>query len=143
MTTTTIPTTIDVPPSRLAPGEWSHELNRQIDQGDIHASYSADRIAMSDAVRRPFLHTGFRWICIGMVANQITRAYWLVHPSAVDGMPTSYAAKVAVNGGDDARSDPMGFYHGMVVRSGREDLVLCGPPGHFVPGQEPQRSLFD
>lgn len=143
MTNTSAPATIDLPPSRLAPGEWSHDLNRQIDQGDIHASYSADRIAMSNAVRRPFLHAGTRWVCVGMGANRVARAYRLVHPSVFDGTPTSYAVKVAVNGGDDARSDPMGFYHGMTVRSGREDLVLCGPPIHFVPGQEPQRSLFD
>lgn len=66
MTHTAEPTTIEVPPSRLAPGEWSHELIRQIGEGDIHASYSADRIAMSNAVRRPFQHAGARWVCVGI-----------------------------------------------------------------------------
>jgi hypothetical protein len=143
MTLKKSPATIKVPPSRLAPREWSHDLNRQIGEGDIHASYSADRIAMSNAVRRPFLHAGSRWVCIGIGVNYSVQAYQLVHPSAFRGTPTTYGAQVALNQGDDALADPMGFYHGMSVRSGGETLVLCGLPVHFVPGEEPQRSLFD
>lgn len=143
MTHTTIPTTIEVSPSRLAPGEWSHELNRQIGEGDIHASYSADRIAMSNTVRRPFQHAGGLWVCVGIGVNFSAKAFRLVHPSAFCGTPTTYGAKVVLNQGDNARADPMGFYHGMAVRSGGETLVLCGPPVHFAPGEEAQRSLFD
>lgn len=132
-----------MPSSRLAPGEWSHDLNRQIGEGDIHASYSADRIAMSNAVRRPFLHASCRWVCVGIGVNYSVQAYRLVHRSAFAGASTTYAVKVGLNRGDDARSDPMGFYHGIAVRSGGEEFVLCGPAVHFVPGEELQRSLFD
>lgn len=134
--------THEVPPSRLAPGTWSHELDRLIGVGDIHASYSGDRIGMDMPIRRPFLHEGLRWVCVGFTPGPVAQAYRLVHRSMFDGTPTTYSEKVDRNGGRDARSDPMGFYHGMRVRSGGEDLVLCGPPACFVAGQEPQLSLF-
>lgn len=143
MTATPVPATIKVPPSRLATGSWSHELDRQTGEGDIRASYSADRIGMAQPVRRPFNHEGGRWVCVGFYPGAIAEAYRLTHPSAFDGTPTTYGQKVHANGGRDARSDPMGFYHGMTVRSGGEELVLCGPPVRFVPGEELQRSLFD
>lgn len=143
MTTITTSTTCEVPSSRLAVGSWSHELNRTIGEGDIHASYSADRIGMGQPIRRPFLHDGHRWVCVGFSPDLQAEAYRLVHASAFDGVPTTYAEKVALNRGDDARSDPMGFYHGMIVRSGGEQLVLCGPPVRFAEGQESQLSLFD
>ena len=137
------PTIREVPPSRLATGSWSHELNCQIGEGDIHASYSADRVGMGQPMRRPFTYEGIRWICVGFRPGPRAEAYRLVHPAAFDGTPITYAEKVHPNGGKDARSDPMGFYHGMMVRSGGEQLVLCGPPVQFVAGQETQRSLFD
>lgn len=143
MTTKTPPAIIEVPPSRLSAGEWSHELNRQIGEGDIYASYSADRIGMGSAIRRPFVHGGSRWVCVGMDLGREATAYRLVHPSDFGGTPMAYGVKVAKGQGDDARRDPMGFYHGMAVRAGGEELVLCGPPVRFVPGEEPQGSLFD
>lgn len=142
MTVTTALTTVEVPPSRLATGAWSHELDRQISEGDIHISYSADRIGMGQPIRRPFIHEGFRWVCVGFGPGHIAQAYRLVHPSAFKGSPTTYAERVRPNGGEDARSDPMGFYHGVTVRSGGEDLVLCGPLVCFVAGEEPQFLLF-
>ena len=142
MTTRFTSTICEVPPSRLATGAWSPDLDRQIGEGDIHASYSADRIGMGQPVRRPFLHDGHRWVCVGFGPGPVAWAYRLVHPSVFEGTPTIYIKKVRPNGGDDARSDPMGFYHGMTVRSGGEELVLCGPQVSFVPGQEPQLSLL-
>lgn len=143
MTLTHSSTIREVPPSRLATGTWSHELDRQIGEGDIHASYSADRIGMGQPMRRPFIHGGSRWVCVGFGPGPQAEAYRLVHPSAFNGTPTTYAEKAHPNCGEDARTDPMGFYHGMRVRSGGEELVLCGPPVRFVVGQEAQRSLFD
>ncbi len=43
-----------VDPSRLASGQWCHKAEKQIGEGDIRASYSADRIGMSQPVRRPW-----------------------------------------------------------------------------------------
>lgn len=142
MTAINRPTIHRVSPSRLAGGLWSRELDRQIGEGDIHASYSADRIGMGQPVRRPFSHNGCRWVCVGIGPRMVAEAYRLIHPSAFRSTPTSYSAKVSVNGGHDARSDPLGFYHGMTVRCGGEVLVLCGPPVSFVPGKESQLSLF-
>lgn len=142
MTTANELSTYQVEPSRLSTGSWSHELDRWIGQGDIHASYSADRIGMGQPVRTPFIHLGCRWICVSFGPGPVAHAYRLVLPTAFDGTPTTYAEKVRPSGGDDARSDPLGFYHGMTVRSAGRDLVLCGPSARFVLGQESQLSLF-
>lgn len=42
-----------VDPARLASGRWCHTRDRQIGEGDINASYSADKIA-EGRVRSPF-----------------------------------------------------------------------------------------
>ena len=39
--------------------------------------------------------------------------------------------RVAVDAGEAARRDPLGFYHGMLVERGSSRLVLCGPPVRF------------
>lgn len=131
-----------VDPSRLSTGSWSHQLERQIDEGDIHASYSADRIGMGQPVRAPFIYGGCRWVSVSFRPGPVAQAYRLVHPSGFEGTPTTYGQKAHLNGGEDARADPMGFYHGMTVRSAGQDLVLCGPPASFVAGQEAQLALF-
>jgi len=41
-----------------------------------------------------------------------------------------------------ARSDPNGFYHGMIVQHGGHHFVMQGPPAAFVPGQVSQPGLF-
>ncbi|QIE41175.1 hypothetical protein G5B39_03935 [Rhodobacteraceae bacterium SC52] len=38
--------------------------------------------------------------------------------------------------GDEARTRPEGFYHGMAVRHGKQECVLVGPRGIFVPSKE-------
>lgn len=50
------------------------------------------------------------------------------------------AKKVA--DGEAARGDPDGFYHGMRVQRGGEELVLSGPPIELVPGESRQGELF-
>jgi len=57
-----------------------------------------------------------------------------------DGKPMTYAARV--RNGDAARADANGFYHGMLVKHGGAEFVLCGPPVMFAPGQSEQLSLF-
>lgn len=75
MTTATDTTTIEVDPCRLVPGSWSHELKRQVGEGDIHASYSADRIGMGQPLRTPFSHGGYRWVCVGFGPGPVAEAY--------------------------------------------------------------------
>ena len=43
-----------VDPPRLASGTWCHTRDRQIGEGDISASYSADKIGLEGKVRKPF-----------------------------------------------------------------------------------------
>lgn len=132
-----------VDPARLASGEWCHRAERTIGEGDIHASYSADRIGMEQPVRKPFTWKGTLHVCVSMRYRGDTtsaEAYRLVHPQMFSGAPTTYAEKLT--DADAARADPNGFYHGMTVRHGGETFVLCGPPVSFVPGQAEQLTLF-
>ena len=131
----------EIDPIRLASGEWCHRTERTIGQGDISASYSADRIAMGQPLRKCFQWKGGLYVCTGSRyrnGSHCAEAYRVIHPSAFDGTPRSYAEKVA----DDSRNDPNGFYHGMKVRAQGGEFILCGPPVVFVPGKEEQLSLF-
>jgi hypothetical protein len=134
---------ISIDPARLASGAWCHRANKTLGEGDIYASYNADRIGMGQPVRKPFQWRGGLWVCVSITGRKghlSAEAYRLTHPAAFDGEPVSYAEKTY--DGDTARADPNGFYHGMKVRHGGETLVLCGPPVTFIPGQTEQLALF-
>ena len=134
---------LPIDPARLASGAWCHRAERTIGEGDIHAAYSADRIGMGQPVRRPFTWRGGLWVCTGISShgrNVSAEAYRLTPPAVFDGAPTTYREKTM--DGDAARGDAKGFYHGMTVKHGGADFVLCGPPVTFVPGQTEQLSLF-
>jgi len=135
----------EVDPTRLARGEWSHEHQRTIGEGDIAASYSGDRIGMGQPLRAPFTHHGRQWVCVSFRhgSTSVASAYRLVHLSQHEGKVTNYTTKVVPDSGRLARSDPLGFYHGIAVKRGRETFILCGPPAEFVAGEPQQRSLFD
>jgi hypothetical protein len=123
---TTKPITHEVDPARLESGNClppppsggCHRANKTIGQslppartgGDISASYSADRIGMSQPVRKPFSWQGSLWVCVGMShlgGVTTAEAYRLVHPQVFDGEPLSYSAKTANS--EAARADPNGF----------------------------------
>jgi hypothetical protein len=134
---------IMIDPARLASGQWCHRAQKTLGQGDISASYSADRIGMSQPVRKPFEWKGGLWVCVGKGhrgGEVSAEAYRLVHPQMFDGEPMTYAARV--RNGDAARADANGFYHGMLVKHAGAEFVLCGPPVTFAPGQSEQLSLF-
>lgn len=127
-----------VPASRLAYGT-----------GDIHESYSGDRICeASGKVRKPFRYAGSYWVCVGTSSMgghvDCAEAYRVLALASFEGKPTTYAAKVNRNpadadneyAGDAARNDPLGFYHGMRVKYGRDELVLVGPQQRFAPAPE-------
>lgn len=141
---------VTVPASRLVSGAWKGE--READEGDIRVSYSADVIAMEGRVRTPFRHGSHLWACVSIVGRSNAylelEAYRLT-PQVMFAAPvTSYNAKLRIDGGDAARNDPNGFYHGMTVKHGGIRYVLTGPPSVFVPGPETvtiaaaQMSLF-
>jgi hypothetical protein len=66
------------------------------------------------------------------------KAYRLIPLRMFQDEPTTYRAKVDIDGGETARNDPMGFYHGMQVKSGKEPFVIVGPEAHFI--AEPTRT---
>ena len=126
-----------VPASRLAWGVYDSEKDRTVGEGDIHASYSADKIAMESRVRNPFRFSDALWVNTGMSGyggNWQAEAYRLVARELFSGSPTSYHEKPDA---EAARNDPNGFYHGMLVVCGRRSFVLCGPPVLFT--AEPER----
>jgi hypothetical protein len=128
-----------VEPSRLAFGAWCHAGEKQIGEGDIQASYSADRIGMGQPIRKPFRYAGELWVCVG-TGPAGAEAYRLVDPSVYGGIARSYRDRC--RDGDRARGDPAGFYDGIIVRHARRELVMVGAPVLFVAGEEAQLSLF-
>ncbi len=133
----------EVDPARLASGKWSHKRNRQIGEGDISASYSAQQIAYGQPIRKPFEWQGVLWISVGNALGhgiESAEAYRLVSPEHFEGEPQTYGQKKADSG--VARRDPNGFYHGMLVTWERQAVVLCGPPVVFIPEQTEQLDLF-
>ena len=128
-----------VDPARLKRGTWCYRANRDIGEGDIAASYSADRIGMGQPVRKPFEWKGSLWICVSMGHSQ-AEAYRLLHPQAFRGELATYSARV--KSGHEGRSNPDGFYHGMTVSHGGKTFVLSGPPALLIPGETQQMDLF-
>lgn len=135
--------TVSIDPARLMPGVWCHKRDRTIGEGDIYASYSADRIGMGRPVARPFTWRGGQWVCVSIEGrkDQFTaQAYRLTHPAAFEGVPVTYGAKTL--DAESARGDPDGFYHGITVTHAGASFVLTGPPVTFTPGQAEQLALF-
>lgn len=104
-TMTPEPQTYAVDPARLRAGDWCHRSQKTVGQGDIAASYSAERIGMTQPIRKPFDWKGALWVCVGITfrnGTQAAEAYRLIHPQLFDGDPLIYAAKTS--DGDAARS---------------------------------------
>lgn len=134
-----IESTYAIDPDRLAGGSYCHQANRYIGEGDISASYSADRIGRSQLVRKPFSFHGQLWVCVGKCGD-VAEAYRLVHPSCFSDKTFHYNDRN--RGGINAESDANGFYHGMIVKHRGQDFVLSGPKTKFIKGEKAQMSLF-
>ena len=133
----------EVDPARLAPGRWCHEREIEVGEGDIAGSYSADRIAMHNTVKKPFRWNGALYVSTGSFGpadRLIHEAYRLVDAAVFRGEATTYPEKT--RDAESARKDPLGFYHGMAVRQGGRQWVMCGPPVAFKAGPSPQADLF-
>ena len=135
--------TVAVHSARLA---W-RGAGRQVCEGDIHASYSADVIATNSRVRKPFTRKNALYICTSISGSGLAdsgkeehEAYRLVPARTFTGNTTTYHDKTArAEDAEAARNDPNGFYHGMTIKHGAEDFVLCGPPIRFTPDTSPER----
>jgi hypothetical protein len=128
-----------VDPARLRWGTWCHRTEKIVGEGDVAASYSADRIGMGEPLRKPFEWKGALWVCVSR-SDARAEVYRLAHPQAFSGEPLSYRAKTA--DADAARRDPNGFYHGMSAAHGGRSFVLCGPPAVLIAGESRQMDLF-
>lgn len=132
-----------VEPERLDHGYWDQALDRSVGEGDISGSYSADRIAEGQPVRRPFVWQGKPWVCVGSWSHGGERqveAYRLIDPQGFRGETTTYAEKT--RDCEAARNDPKGFYHAMLVKGRGAAFVLSGPPAIFRAGEKAQGELF-
>ncbi len=137
------PVPIEVDPGRLADGTWCHRRNKMIGQGDISASYSADRIGENKPLRKPFDWQGATWVCVGKMPHGEGRSatvYRLIDPGLFDEAATTFGDRA--RRGDAAREVPNGFYHGVTVTHAKRVLVLCGPPALLIPGKTAQLELF-
>jgi len=135
--------TFAVHPARLA---W-RGAGREICEGDIHASYSADVIAMQGRVRKPFKWRDALCVCTSISGSGLTdsgtqehEAYRIVPVKMFTGKTTTYSEKTdRAEDAEAARNDPNGFYHGMTIKHGGESFVLCGPPIRFTAETSPER----
>lgn len=135
--------TFEVDATRLASGTWCHTGEKQIGEGDISASYSADTIGLESRVRKPFRWMNALWVCTGMSSKDgrpVAQAYMLVLKNHFTGAPATYQQTVTTN--TIARKRPEGFYHGMLVTHGNKQYVLCGPCADFTPSKTKQLSLL-
>lgn len=120
---------------------------RLANRGDINRSYSADLIATSGRVRKPFSHLSKLWVCTSISGSGLTQsgdreheAYRLAPEHMFIGLPTTYRAKTGTaEAAEAARNDPYGFYHGVAVRHGSEAFIMSGPPLRFVEDNAPSR----
>ncbi|MFT4843031.1 MAG: hypothetical protein ACI8UD_001862 [Planctomycetota bacterium] len=139
MTSSTDTNKTEVEPSRLRHGRWCHQTEKQIGEGDVAASYSADVIALEGRVRAPFRLFGWLRATTGIsgrVGDEKATCYRLVPLSSFEETPRRYGDKI-----DQALRDQLGFYHGMAVKHGRKDFVLIGPPMVLVAGEpEPEQA---
>jgi hypothetical protein len=108
-----------------------------IDTAKVAASISCECIATRATIKKPVTHCGALWVSTGCTWQHGVGAhevYQLVPLGDFAGESYSYNVKSGIwregdkYPGDFARSDPNGFYHGMIVKHGADKLVLSGPP---------------
>jgi len=105
---------------------------------EISASYSAKRISEGKPLRKPFKREEKLYIAISgisMPGEEKAEAYQLVPRAEFTGEIRTYAVPKGRGHEeyyDSLRNDPMGFYHGMLVKRGKEECILVGPPINFV-----------
>ena len=123
-------------------------LNHGEPEGDIAASYSADKICDGKPIRKPFPWRGGLWVCTSSGPGDRHEAYRPLASAAelrhYAVAPTTYSERVHGNDdfGERARRDPNGFYHGVTVQHAGRSYVMTGPKVIFMPGEVGQSALF-
>jgi len=143
MSAPVIPREFRVDPARLAMGTWCQSSDRQIGEGDIYASYSADKIGMNQPIRKPFRWKNGLWVCTAIKSisgERSLEAYRLISAENFDGGPETYR-EVTINNAA-RRQSGMGFYHGMLVSHASKKVVLLGPPVMFLADHKEQLEFF-
>ena len=117
-------------------------------EGDIAASYSADKIALEGTVRKPFVWRHALWVCTSsrsMGSTQCATAYRLLPERFFEGEPSTYNEVAMLE--PEKRFKLEDFYHGMRVQHGKQDYILVGPSVNFLPKEDAetlkQADLFD
>lgn len=115
----------------------------------LHDSYSGDVISKKRTIRAPFSLNGELLCCVGAegvgngrdVVN--LEAYRVIPRRDFAGRTWDYNSRALQ--GDKARNDRKGFYHGVRVKWGGRDFVLCGPEKLFKrdPASEPSRETIE
>jgi hypothetical protein len=108
---------------------------RLSNQGDISNSYSGDLID-NGKIRRPFSYNGNLYVTTSSAHGPSlceAEAYQLLPEYLFDSEPITYANKIHHDGGETARHDPNGFYHGITITQQGRQYVLTGPPQTFIP----------
>jgi len=106
----------------------------------VEPSCSADIIAKRDSrVKKPFTYDGKQYICTGSWWNRDTGQKWncyqLMPKDDFKGEARTY---ITPEGRDSEeyyesrRNDPNGFYHGVLVKQGKNECVLIGPEVSFI-----------
>ena len=100
----------------------------------LEASNSCERISEGTAVRTPVEFWGELYVATGSGMGKV-EAYHLVPREQFFGEVRTYKVPAGREYGEyleSLRNDPNGFYHGMLVKRGKEECVLAGPEVTFV-----------
>jgi len=140
-----------VPASRLSGNAVDYAASRLRGIGDIISSNSCECIARQ-LIEKPFRFQGSLWVAFGVQFHpdgNKAHAYRLVRAPKFYGVVMTYADKLSAGGGDAAREDPNGFYHGLFAAHNGVKYVVIGPdflfthlPWDAVTAETSQLALF-
>ena len=132
-------------------GRWVKWFGKK---GPVEASCSCSSIC-EGKIANPFKIGSELFVSMGGRAGfSVVKKVWKVVPAAeFEGPSWSYSEKLSIEkdeygcGGEFARNDPNGFYHGMKAKWGKQAVVIQGPPVYLIAGdkspkQPKQKSLF-
>lgn len=114
---------------------------------EIRESYSGDTIASQKTIRGPFQFEGRTYVSVGWIQTG-EECYRVVPRDQCDDDVAWYGEELTWDvtltesekryGGWGAyrRSQPEGFYHRMLVKRGKSEWVMLGPPVLFVSREE-------
>lgn len=100
---------------------------------------------MHGRIRKPFRLAGRLWTQTGNTSlDGALQAYRLMPEAQFDGESTTYHKRLgADDGGEAARADPMGAYHGVRVTFQGKAYVLYGPPERIIVSSAPPDPMRD